>query len=100
MAGLLDGIDGLLGRLVFRAAGLVCLLISAACLYAAWWHVERRDTVEWLVPTILFGLAALGAAAVVPYCFSRRRRFIEALDAMESEVPDMRRRPVDRRVKS
>lgn len=100
MAGLLDRIDGFLGRLLFRAAGLACLLIAATCLYLAWWHVERRETVDWLLPAILFGLAALAAAAVVPYCFSRRRSFIEALDAMESEVPDMQRRSDDRLGKS
>lgn len=100
MTGLFDRIDGFLGRLLFRAAGLILLLIAFTCLYVAWWHVERRDTVDWLLPSILFGLAAVAAAAVVPYCFSRRRSFIEALDAMESEVPDMQPRSGDRHRKS
>ena len=95
MAGLFDRVDGFLGRLVFRAAGLMCLLISLACIYAAWWHVERREAVEWLWPLILFGLSALAVAAVVPDCFSSRRSLIEALDAMESDVPDMQRRSGD-----
>ena len=62
--------------------------MSLACAYAAWWHIENWGSEYSLVGTILFALAALGAASVIPYCFSRRRRFIEALDALESDVPD------------
>ncbi len=100
MARIFERIDGFLGRLLFRAAGLICLIIAATCLYVAWWHVERRETIDWLVPSILFALAGIAAAAVVPYCFSRKRSFIEALDAMESEVPDMQPRSRDRSGKS
>jgi len=93
MTGKLDRLDGFLGRLVFRAVGLLCGLITLACGYAAWWHVTQMEAGGRLVPTLLFGLGAAGAASVVPYCFSRKRRFVEALDAMEDEVAAPPRRP-------
>jgi hypothetical protein len=94
MAKRLDRVDGFLGRLVFRAFGLLCALIALVCGYAAWWHAEHRVPDMSLVPTLLFGLAALAAASVIPYCFSRDRKFIEALDAMEGGGADLpRRRP-------
>jgi len=91
MAHWMDRLDGYLGRLVFRAAGLGCAIIALVCGYAAWWHVEHWDQDMSLVPTILFSIAALAAAATVPYCFSRKRRFVEALDAMEGGAGDTHR---------
>lgn len=86
-------VDGFLGRLVFRAVGTGCAIVALVCGYAAWWHVEHWNADQSLVPTILFSLAALGAASCVPYCFSRKRSFVEALDAMEGGVGNQPRRP-------
>lgn len=93
MARWIDRLDGFLGRLIFRVVGLLCGIIALACGYAAWWHIEHWDADSSLVPTILFGLATIGAASVIPFCFSRNRRLVEALDAMEGGVADQPRRP-------
>ena len=46
------------------------------------------------VKAIFFAMVTLAAASVIPYCFSRDRKFIEALDAMEGGGADLpRRRP-------
>jgi hypothetical protein len=92
MAQRMDRINGFLGRLVFRLFGLVCAAIALICAYAAWWHIEHWDREVSLVPTILFGVAAVAAASCVPYCFSRNRSFVEALDAMEGGAGDQHRR--------
>jgi hypothetical protein len=86
-----ERLNGFLGRLLFRAAGLMCGVVALVCGYAAWWHIEHWDPKLSLVPTILFGIAALAAASCVPYCFSRKRTFVEALDAMEGGVGDQHR---------
>lgn len=93
MAQWMDRLDGFLGRLMFRAFGLLCAVVAIVCGYAAWWHVERWDPDISLAPTILFSVAALAAAACVPYCFSRKRSLVEALDAMEGGVGDQPRGP-------
>lgn len=93
MADRLQRIDGFLGRLVFRAIGVGCAIVALACGYAAWWHLENRGDIGSIVPAVLFGVAAIGAASCVPYCFSRNRSFVEALDAMEGGVGDQPRRP-------
>ena len=89
MAGVADRIDGFLGRLVFRTMGLVGAVIALICTYAAWSHLS-----DWqdhsLAPTILFAILAFVAGVCVPYCFSRKRRLVEALDAMEDEAPHFR----------
>ena len=92
MARRMARIDGFLGRLVFRFFGLVCAAVALICAYAVWWHVEHWDPEVSLVPAILFGIAAVAAASCVPYCFSRNRRFVEALDAMEGGTGDQHRR--------
>jgi hypothetical protein len=90
MARTIGWLDRTLGRLVFRAVWLVCALVALICAYAAWSHIaDWRD--YSLVPTILFGLAAVAAGSAVPYCFSRRRTFAEALDAMEGGAGDTRK---------
>lgn len=86
-----DRVDGFLGRVLFRAFGLLCGIIALVCAYAAWWHISRGNPHSF-VPPIMFGIAALGAAACVPYCFSRKRTLVEALDAMEGGVGDQPRR--------
>ena len=93
MADRLQRIDGFLGRLVFRAFGIGCAIIAAVCAYAAWWHLDHQGEIGSVVPFILFSLASLAAASCVPYCFSRKRSFVEALDAMEGGVGDQPRRP-------
>lgn len=93
MARQLDRLDGFLGRLVFRTVGLLCGVIALVCGYAAWWQVQNWSLDYGWVPVILFGLAAIAAASVIPFCFSRNRRLVEALDAMEDEVPGPPRRP-------
>lgn len=87
-----DRIDGFLGRIVFRGFGLLCAVTALGCGYAFWWQVTHRESGSSLVPAVLFGLAALGAGSAVPYCFSRKRTFAEALDAMEGGVGDQPRR--------
>lgn len=84
-------VDGFLGRLVFRAFGFLCAVIAMATGYAAWSHLAEGRPHGW-APVIMFGIAALAAASVVPYCFSRKRSFAEALDAMEGGVGDQPRR--------
>ena len=93
MAHWADRIDGYLGRLLFRAFGLLCAVIAMATAYGAWNHFSAGRPYGW-TPVLLFALAAVAAAGCVPFCFSRRRRFVEALDAMEDGVAD---RPVRRR---
>ena len=83
-----DRLDGLLGRLFFRAAGTLCLLVALICAYASWWHVSRGLPHSW-VPPLLFGICALAAGSCVTYCFARMRTFTEALDAMEGGVGDL-----------
>ena len=75
-------VDGLLGRLVFRAFGVLCAAAAAGAAYAAWTHVSSGRPYGW-APVILFGLIAVAFCSCVPYCFARRRTLAEALDAME-----------------
>ena len=89
MRNALDQINGLLGRLIFRAVGVGCALIAIACAYAAYWHVENREQDYAAVGAVLFGLATVAALAVMRFCFSPRRTLVEALDAMEDESPDL-----------
>ena len=89
MRNALDRINGLLGRLIFRAAGVGCGLIAVACGYAAYWHVENRDQDYAVVGALLFALATVAALAVMRFCFSRNRTLVEALDAMEDPSPDL-----------
>lgn len=92
MAGRFDRLDGFLGRLLFRFFGLLCAIVALVCAYAAWWHIKHWEPDISLVPTILFVLAVLAAASCVPFCFSRNRSFVEALDAMEGGIGDQHRR--------
>lgn len=87
-----DRIDGFLGRLFFRAVGLLCAAVSAVCVYAVWWHLTHWNPEYSLWPTLMFSLAAIAGGSVVPYCSSRKRSFGEALDAMEGGTRDMHRR--------
>lgn len=93
MSDRLQRVDAFLGRLVFRAVGAGCAIVALVCGYAAWWHLDNRGEIGSIVPFVLFALAAAGAASCVPYCFSRKRSFVEALDAMEGGVGDQPRRP-------
>lgn len=88
----MERVDGFLGRLVFRAVGVGCMMISLATGYAAWSHISEGSPYG-LAPVIMFGVASLLALSVVPYCFSRKRSFAEALDAMEGGVGDQPRPP-------
>lgn len=92
MAQRFERLDQMLGRLIFRFFGMVFAGVSLVCLHAAY-----RYATDWysgsLAPALMFGLIAAAFGSVVPYCFSRRRTFTEALDAMESDVPDYERRP-------
>lgn len=90
MAHWADRLDGFLGRLVFRAVGSVCALIAFGTAYGAWKHVAAGRPYGW-TPVVLFGLAAVAAASCVPFCFSRRRSFGEALDSMEGGIGNPRR---------
>lgn len=90
MARFVDRVDGVLGRLVFRTVGLVCALVALICAYAVWSHVSDWQDYS-LVPTLMFGAVAIAAGSCVPYCFSRKRSFAEALDAMEGGVGDTRK---------
>lgn len=75
-------LDGLLGRLVFRAFGILCAVAAAGAAYGAWNHFSSNRPYGW-TPIILFGLIAVAFGSCVPYCFSRRRTLAEALDSME-----------------
>lgn len=98
MARLADKVDGILGRLVFRTMGVVCAIVALISVFAVWSHLSDWKDYS-LVPTILFAILAIAAGSCVPYCFSRKRTFIEALDAMEGGVGDARKweKPGDRR---
>ena len=90
MSRVIDRIDLALGRLVFRVLGLLCAIVVLVCAcvicgFVADWHPQH------LVPVILFAMAGFAAAFAVRHCFSRRRRFVEFLDAMEDESPNLRR---------
>ena len=93
MARWMDRLDGFLGRLFFRAVGLICAVVSAICIYTVWWHLNHWNPEYSLWPTIMFSLVALAGASVVPHCLSRRRTFGEALDTMEGGAGDRHRRP-------
>jgi hypothetical protein len=86
-----ERLDGFLGRLFFRALGLLCAIVALICTYAIFWHFTHWNAEYSLFVVIMFGLVVIAAAMILPYCFSRRRRFVEALDALESEVPDQPR---------
>ena len=75
-------VDGFLGRLVFRAFGLVCAAVAIGTAYGAWSHAASGRPYGW-TPVILFGLLAVASGSCVPFCFSRKRTFGESLDAME-----------------
>ena len=87
MAHWADRTEGFLGRLVFRTLGVLFAAVAMAMAYAAWNHLSAGTPYGW-APILLFGLIAMVFAACVPFCFSRKRRLVEALDALESEVPD------------
>ena len=86
-----DRIDGWLGRLFFRAVGLLCAIVSLICVYAVWWHLTHWHPEYSLWPTIMFTLVAIAGASVLPHCFARKRTFGEALDAVEGGTGDTRR---------
>jgi hypothetical protein len=86
-----ERLDGFLGRLIYRGVGLLCAIVALVCAYAAWWHIDHWSPSISLVPAILFGVAALAAGSVIPYCFSRKRTFGEALDTMEGGAGDQHR---------
>ena len=92
MAQWMDRLDGFLGRMVFRFFGILCAIVAMVCAYAAWWHVENPIANHNWVPVLLFSVAALASSSCVPHCFARKRRFIEALDAMEGGIGDKHRR--------
>ena len=91
MSGRFDRLDRMLGRMLFRGVGLVCLLAALGTGYGAWSHFAAGRPYGW-TPVVLFAVAALAAASCVPYCFSRGRTFGEALDAMEGSAGDLHRR--------
>ena len=90
MAHWADRLDGFLGRLIFRTVGLLCALIALGTAYGAWNHVAAGRPYGW-TPVLLFGMAAVAAASCVPFCFSRRRSFGDALDSMEGGAGTSRR---------
>lgn len=92
MAGRFDRIDGVLGRLFFRAIGILCAVVALIAVYAIGWHVTHWNAEYSLIVVTMFGLVAIAGAAVVPYCFSRKRSLGEALDAMEGGAGDQHRR--------
>ena len=92
MAHRLDWLDASLGRLVFRPFGSFFAIVALIFFYAAYRHAT-----DWFdgsaAPAVLFALIGAAFAAVVPYCFSRRRKLTEALDAMEDETPNLGNSP-------
>ena len=91
MAGIVDGIDRTLGRLVFRAVGLACAAVALVCAYLVWRYPSDWQEAS-LAPVIMFSIAAVAAGSAVPFCFSRNRTLGEALDAMEGGVSDTPRK--------
>jgi len=91
MARWVDRLDRTLGRLFFRAVGMVCAIVAMICGYAVWWHFTHWNPAYSLWPVIMFSVAALAAVSVLPHCFSCKRTFGEALDAMEGGAGDQHR---------
>ena len=85
-------VDGFLGRLVFRAVGLLCVVVAAWAGHSAWSQFASGRPYGW-TPVLLLGLIAVAFASCVPFCFARKRSFAEALNAMEDTTPDMATRP-------
>lgn len=83
MARRVDRLNRALGLLVFRAFGTLFAVVALICLYVAYRHAT-----DWhegsAAPAVMFGLIGVAFGSVVPYAFSRKRTFTEALDAMES----------------
>ncbi|HKX92019.1 MAG TPA: hypothetical protein VJM15_06290 [Sphingomicrobium sp.] len=86
--GSLDRLDGALGRLLFRAIGSLFAIVAGICLYVAYRYATDWRLDSWL-PALMFMLIGAAFGSVVPYCFSRRRKLTEALDAMEDETPNL-----------
>ena len=91
MAGRFDRVDRFLGRLFFRAVGLLCTVVALIAIYAVWWHLTHWNAEYSLYVTIMFGLVAIAGLSVLPFCFSRKRTFGEALDTMEGGNSNPRR---------
>ena len=87
----LDRIDGLLGRMFFRAVGLLCTIVGLACAIAVLWHLTHWNDYS-LVAALMFAVAGLAALSAVPYCFASNRSLGEALDVMEGGTGDPSRR--------
>jgi hypothetical protein len=92
MAGRFDRIDGFLGRLFFRAIGILCAIVALIAVYAIWWHFTHWNAEYSLYVVAMFSLVAIAGFGVVPYCFSRKRTFGEALDSMEGGTGGTHRR--------
>jgi len=86
-----ERLDHALGRIFYRAVWSLCAVVALVCGYLVWWHVSDWHPEYSWGPVILFGLATVAAGSAVPYCFSRKRTFGEALDAMEGGAGDVRR---------
>lgn len=92
MAGRFERLDGFLGRLFFRAVGLLCAIVALISIYGVWWHFTHWNVEYSLYVSIMFGLVAIAGLAVAPYCFSCSRTIGEALNAMEGGAGDQHRR--------
>lgn len=76
-------LDAPLGRFVYRFTGVVCSIVALICFYAAYGQLRDWQSNGSLIPAVLFSFVAIASASAVPYCFSRKRTFAEALDAIE-----------------
>ena len=79
----MEKVDRLLGKIIFRITGSLCLVIAIACLYALCRHWVEWNSESSLVPFVLIVLVGIGSVIAIPYCYSRKRILSEALEAIE-----------------
>ena len=66
-------LDGILGRLVYRAFGLGLVALAVGTAIGVWNAVAAADAVG----TLVMGGATAAFGALATYCFSRRRRLTD-----------------------
>ena len=88
MANVFARIDGLLGRLVFRAIGCATALITLAAVWAAFGGTTPWEGSKSFAALLMFGAGAVIAGCVTRWCFSRERTFGEFMDAIEGDDTD------------
>jgi hypothetical protein len=88
LANVFARIDGLLGRLVFRAIGCATALITLAAGCAAFGSTMPWERSQSLAALLMFVAGAVIAGCATRWCFSRERTFGEFIEAIEGDDTD------------